>query len=221
MVRFALRFSHRFRGKLNASLVRKFDRDVQFEPSKLILSFIVRLNGKKLLLHVGGWSRNQSFATKFFGGLLIRIVHKWKRITPMVATSSVANLISSGSALTCTGRRPARRGIRLASSVSLVSFTPIFSKMQARDFFVEFLRQNVNAGFVGVLVLPEIELGQNLIGKRVRHDEARMTGGATEIHQPAFGQHENLVAIGEGVFVHLRFDVGALDALGARSSGST
>ena len=37
-----------------------------------------------------------------------------------------------------------------------------------------------------------------------------MTGGAAEIHQPAFGQQENLVAIRESIFIDLRFDVGAL-----------
>ena len=84
-------------------------------------------------------------------------------------------------------------------------------QMQARDFFVELLAQNVDADFVGVFVPPEIELGEHLVGERVRHDEARVAGGAAEIHEPAFRQHENLVAVGEGVFVDLRFDVRPLD----------
>ena len=92
-------------------------------------------------------------------------------------------------------------------------------QVQARDFFVELFAQDVDADFVGVFVLPEIELREDLVGERVRHDEARMTGGATEIHEAAFGEHENLVAVGEGVLVDLRLDVGALDVFARRSAG--
>ena len=41
-----------------------------------------------------------------------------------------------------------------------------------------------------------------------------MTGGATEIHQPPFGEQENFVTIGERVLVHLRFDIGFFHAFG-------
>src|ERR1700730_10136686 len=85
--------------------------------------------------------------------------------------------------------------------------------MQSRDFFVEFLRQDVNANFVSVPVLPEIELGEDLIGKRIRHDEARMAGGAPEIHETAFGQQEDFVAVRKSVLIYLRLDVRALYAL--------
>jgi len=53
-----------------------------------------------------------------------------------------------------------------------------------------------------------------LVGEAVGHDETRVAGGATEIHQPAFGQQVNAVAAGKGVFVHLRLDVELGDALG-------
>jgi hypothetical protein len=86
--------------------------------------------------------------------------------------------------------------------------------MKARYFFVELLAQNIYAYLVGIAVLPEIELRQDLIGKRIRHDKARVTCGAAEVYQPTFGQQENLVAIREGVFIYLRFDVGALDSFG-------
>jgi hypothetical protein len=36
---------------------------------------------------------------------------------------------------------------------------------------------------------------------------------ATQVHQAAFGEHEDGVAVGEGVHVHLRLDVGFLDVL--------
>ena len=38
-------------------------------------------------------------------------------------------------------------------------------QMQASDFFIEFFRQNVNADFVGVPILPKIELREHLVGK--------------------------------------------------------
>jgi len=40
-----------------------------------------------------------------------------------------------------------------------------FFQVQAGDFFVEFLRQNINANFVIFSIFPEIELGQNLVGE--------------------------------------------------------
>lgn len=38
-------------------------------------------------------------------------------------------------------------------------------EVQARDFFVELLRQAIDILFVSVLVLPEVELGENLVGE--------------------------------------------------------
>ena len=40
-------------------------------------------------------------------------------------------------------------------------------KMQPRYFFIELLGQHVDANFVGVLVGPQIELRQGLVGKAV------------------------------------------------------
>src|SRR6266571_4978988 len=84
--------------------------------------------------------------------------------------------------------------------------------MQARDFFVEFLRQDVNADLVSIAVLPKIELRKHLIRKRIRHDEAWVTSGAAKIYETTFGEQENLMTVGKRIFVHLRFDVGALHA---------
>ena len=39
-----------------------------------------------------------------------------------------------------------------------------------------------------------------------------MAGGAAKIHEPAFGEQKNLVAIGKRVFIDLRLDVDALHA---------
>ena len=41
-----------------------------------------------------------------------------------------------------------------------------------------------------------------------------MAGGAAEIHEPAFGEQKNFVAVGERVFIYLRLDVGSLHPLG-------
>ncbi len=83
--------------------------------------------------------------------------------------------------------------------------------MQTGDFFVELFAQDINADLVGVLVFPEIELGEDLVGEGVRHDEARVAGGAAEVHEAAFREHEDRVPVAEGIFVDAGFDVEALD----------
>ncbi len=85
-------------------------------------------------------------------------------------------------------------------------------QVQPRHFLVQLLRQRVDADLVGVLVLPQVELRQRLVREAVGHHEARMARRAAEVHQAAFGQHEDAVAVGEGVHVHLRLDVGPLHA---------
>src|SRR6187399_932508 len=86
--------------------------------------------------------------------------------------------------------------------------------MEASYFFVQLLAQNIYAHLIGIAVLPKIELRQDLIGKRIRHDKARVTCGTGKVYQTTFGQQEDLVAIREGVLIYLRFDVGALDSFG-------
>jgi hypothetical protein len=73
----------------------------------------------------------------------------------------------------------------------VVSFTPIFLQVQARDFLVQLLRQDVDLGLVGVLVGPQVDLRERLVGERVRHHEARVAGGAAQVHESAFGQQED------------------------------
>ena len=83
--------------------------------------------------------------------------------------------------------------------------------MEARDFLVEFLRKDVNAGLVGVAVLPEFELGEGLVAEARTHDEARVSGSTTQVHKASLGKKEDLVAVREGVLVDLGLDVGPLD----------
>ncbi len=83
-------------------------------------------------------------------------------------------------------------------------------EVQAGDFFVELLRQDGDADFAAVLGFPEFDLGECLVGEAVAHHEARVAGGAAEVHEAAFSQHEDAVASWEGVLVHLGLDVEAL-----------
>ena len=80
-------------------------------------------------------------------------------------------------------------------------------EMQAGDFLVELLGQPIDADGVRVPVLPEIDLRERLVGEAVRHDEPRMAGGAAEVHEAAFGEQVDAVAVREGVEVVLRLDV--------------
>src|SRR5438270_12231804 len=86
--------------------------------------------------------------------------------------------------------------------------------MEASYFFVQLLAQNINACLIAIVILPEIELRQDLIGKRIRHDKARVICGTAKVYQTSFGQEEDLMTIRETVFIYLRFDIGALDPFG-------
>ena len=79
--------------------------------------------------------------------------------------------------------------------------------MQARDAFVELLRQHVDLLLVLAGVAEELHLGHHLVGEGARHDEARVPGGAAEIDQPPLGQHDDPLAAGEDHVVDLRLDV--------------
>ena len=68
-------------------------------------------------------------------------------------------------------------------------------QVQARHLLVEVLRQAVDAD--RVLLLPQLHLREALVGERVRHHERRMPRGAAEVHQTAFGQNEDRMAVGE------------------------
>ena len=55
-------------------------------------------------------------------------------------------------------------------------------------------------------------MGKSLVGERVAHHKRRVAGCAAKVHQSAFSQNNNAVAIGEVVLVNLRFDVHFLDS---------
>jgi len=55
------------------------------------------------------------------------------------------------------------------------------------DFLVELLGQHVDADLVLAGFGPEFDLGQDLVGERVAHDEGGMTHSAAEIDETALG----------------------------------
>ena len=59
------------------------------------------------------------------------------------------------------------------------------AEMESGDFLVEVLRKSVDLVFVLMtgLVLPELELGEGLVAERSRHDEAGVSGGATQVQE--------------------------------------
>ena len=99
-------------------------------------------------------------------------------------------------------------------------------EVQARHFFIQLLRQDVDA--VGVVVgarqrrlavraQVQVDLRQHLVGERRRHHERRVAGGAAEVQQAAFGQHQDavlgaLAVRREHPLVVLRLDLHALGA---------
>jgi hypothetical protein len=54
--------------------------------------------------------------------------------------------------------------------------------------FVEMFRQAIDAESVRASVLPQVQLREALVGEAVALHEARMAGGAAEIHEAAFGE---------------------------------
>src|SRR5699024_2327705 len=58
-------------------------------------------------------------------------------------------------------------------------------QVQTGNLFVEVLGQHVVLVLVAFAVLEQLDLRQRLVGERVRHHEARMTRGATQVHQAA------------------------------------
>ena len=66
-------------------------------------------------------------------------------------------------------------------------------KVQAGHFLIELLGQRVHLHFV--IRGGEIHLGQHLIGEAVGHDEAGVAGGATEVHEAAFGEDDQGAAV--------------------------
>lgn len=68
---------------------------------------------------------------------------------------------------------------------------PDAAQVQAGDFFVQMLRQDVNVIAVVVSTGPQLDLGQHLVGEGGRHHKRRVAGGIAKVQQTTFGQQNH------------------------------
>jgi len=83
---------------------------------------------------------------------------------------------------------------------------------------VQLLGQHVDAHLILAVARPEFDLGQDLVGEGVAHDEGRMSHGASEVDETALGEEDDMLAVLEGVAVDLGLDV-VLGGVGVEPSG--
>ena len=79
--------------------------------------------------------------------------------------------------------------------------------MECCDLLVEVLGQHVNLVLLFDVIGEELDLGQHLVGEGGAHHQTRVTGGATQIDQPSFGQNDQPLAVGKDDLVDLRLDL--------------
>mmetsp|Transcript_39319 Transcript_39319/g.70433 ORF Transcript_39319/g.70433 Transcript_39319/m.70433 type:complete len:422 (+) Transcript_39319:272-1537(+) len=86
-------------------------------------------------------------------------------------------------------------------------------EVQGGDLLVQVLGQHVHLLLVlaGVALVPQLQLGNHLVGEGAGHDERGVAGSAAQVEQAALSQHDDRVAVGEGELVNLGLDVDALD----------
>src|SRR5947209_10532588 len=87
-------------------------------------------------------------------------------------------------------------------------------QVQPGYFLVELLAQHVDADLVIIAVLPQIQLREHLIGKRVTHDKARMARRTAEVYEPSFREKKDFLSGTESILIYLRLDVGPFYTLG-------
>merc|ERR1719500_173683 len=75
-------------------------------------------------------------------------------------------------------------------------------------FLIELLGEHVHAQGVLLGVVPQLELGQHLVGEGGRHDEAGVAHGAAKVDKTALGQQDDVLAVLQGEPVNLGLDVG-------------
>ena len=80
--------------------------------------------------------------------------------------------------------------------------------VDAGHLLVEVLGQPVDLVVVLVVLGPQLDLRDDLVGEAVAHHERRVSGGVAQVQQPALGQHDDrLAGVPEGPQVDLRADV--------------
>lgn len=79
--------------------------------------------------------------------------------------------------------------------------------METSNFFVESLGKNAKLNFTLFTSIPELNLGQNLIGEGVTHDEAGMASGTSQIAETSSSEEDDVASIFEKVTINLGLDV--------------
>ena len=90
-----------------------------------------------------------------------------------------------------------------------------FRQMETRHFLIQNLGKDIHTRFVTATFFPKIQLRERLIGKAAGHHKRRVAGGATQIDQSTFGQHENGSPVFQEILIDLRLHGDALDPFGA------
>src|SRR6266545_179954 len=80
-------------------------------------------------------------------------------------------------------------------------------ELEPRHLLVEVLRQDVDADRILLRVPEKLDLRQHLVREGRAHHEARMPGGAPEIHEPALGKEDDAPAVREDDVIDLGLDV--------------
>ena len=73
--------------------------------------------------------------------------------------------------------------------------------MQSRHFLVQFFIQTIHS-HLPILIFPDVDLRDRLVGEAVGHHETRVAGGAAEVDQPPLGEQINRAAVREGEAGH-------------------
>jgi len=89
-------------------------------------------------------------------------------------------------------------------------------QMQAGDFLVQMLRQDVDVVLVSVAVGPKLDLGQHLVGEGSRHHERWVASGVAKVQQAALRQKDQTIARRHLDHVDLFLDVRPLVVLQRR-----
>mmetsp|Transcript_27939 Transcript_27939/g.75484 ORF Transcript_27939/g.75484 Transcript_27939/m.75484 type:complete len:564 (-) Transcript_27939:105-1796(-) len=87
-------------------------------------------------------------------------------------------------------------------------------QVQHGHLLVQVLGQHVHLTFVaaGGALVPQLQLGNHLVGEGAGHDERGVASGAAQVEQAALSQDDHTMAVGEDEAVTLGLDVLALDA---------
>jgi len=86
-------------------------------------------------------------------------------------------------------------------------------QVRGSDFLIELLGEHVNTQWVGFNVGPKSNLGQDLVGEGVGHDERGVASGASQVDQATLSQENDVVARGESEAVDLGLDVDVGDSV--------